>query len=81
MLVRIDQDLRVTTTMKSKSGQGDYSDDEIEEILGMGPSQVNVLLDQIRDSIRENPLLVTGLVFALGVLVGASLGRTRERCS
>ncbi len=67
--------------MKSKSGQGDYSDDEIEEILGMGPSQVNVLLDQIRDSIRENPLLVTGLVFALGVLVCASLGRTRERCS
>jgi len=70
----------MTTAMTSKSGQGGYSDDEIEEILGMGAPEANALLKQARETIRESPLLVTGLVFAVGLLLGIGLGRSRERC-
>jgi len=66
--------------MMGGSGQGGYADDEIEEILGMGAPEVNALLKQAREIVRENPLLVTGLAFAFGLLLGASLGRPRERC-
>jgi len=62
------------------SGQSDYSDDEIEEILGMSAPEVNALLKQAREIVRENPLLVTGLAFAFGLLLGAGLSRPRESC-
>jgi len=70
----------MTTAMMGGSGQGGYSDDDIEEILGMGAPEVNALLKQAREIVRENPLLVTGLAFAFGLLLGASFGRDRERC-
>jgi len=66
--------------MMGGSGQGGYADDEIEEILGMGAPEVNALLKQAREIVRENPLLAAGLAFAFGLLLGASVGRARERC-
>jgi len=59
-------------------GQGHYSDDEIEQILGMGAPEANFALNEIREVIREKPLLVTGLVFAFGILVGISLSRSHK---
>jgi len=64
--------------MTDELGQGDYSDDEIEQILGMGPPEVNIALNEIREAIREKPLLVTALVFAFGILVGISFNRSRK---
>lgn len=65
--------------MAHESGQSDYSDDEIEQILGMGAPEARFAVKEMREAIRENPLLVTGLVFAFGILIGISLGRGRKR--
>jgi len=59
-------------------GKGDYSDDEIEQILGMGAPEASFALNEMREAIRENPLLVAALVFAFGILVGISLSRTHK---
>jgi hypothetical protein len=56
-----------------------YSDDEIEQILGMEGPETKLPLKEMREIIRENPLLVTTLIFAFGILVGASLSRGRNR--
>jgi hypothetical protein len=56
-----------------------YSDDEIEQILGMGGPETKLRLKEMREVIRENPLLVATLVFTFGVLVGVSLSRGRRR--
>jgi hypothetical protein len=65
--------------MAHESGQSDYSDDEIEQILGMGAPEARFAVKEMREAIREKPLLVTGLVFAFGILIGISLGRGRKR--
>ena len=67
--------------MAHGSGKADYSEDEIEQIIGMEPPEVERTLREIRDTISENPLLVTGLVFALGILIGVSLGCARRNSS
>jgi hypothetical protein len=72
---------RVTLEMTQESRESDYSDDEIEQILGTGAPEVRLTLKAIEDIISENPLLVTGVVFALGILLGVSLGSARRRRS
>jgi len=64
--------------MTGELGKGDYSDDEIEQILGMGAPEASFALNEMREAIRENPLLVAALVFAFGILVGISLSRTHK---
>jgi len=59
--------------MANEAKERDYSDDEIEQILGMGGPEAKFMLKEMRDTIRENPLLVAALIFAMGILVGASL--------
>ena len=71
--------LSVTVAMAREAKERDYSDDEIEQILGMGGPESKLALKEIRDTIRENPLLVAALIFAVGILVGASLSRGRRR--
>jgi hypothetical protein len=57
----------------------EFSDDELEEIMNMHESGRQVTIREIREAIQENPLLVTGLVFAFGLLVGVALsGRRRD---
>jgi hypothetical protein len=54
-----------------------YSDEELEEIMDMHATD-QVSMRQIRATIRENPLLVTGLVFAFGLLMGLSMCPRRK---
>jgi len=65
--------------MANEAKERDYSDDEIEQILGMGGPEAKHLLKEMRDAIRENPLLVAALIFSMGILVGASLSRGHRK--
>jgi hypothetical protein len=65
--------------MAHEAKERDYSDDEIEEILGMGGPEAKLVLKQMRDTIRDNPLLVAALIFAMGILVGASVRRGHRK--
>jgi hypothetical protein len=69
----------VTAAMANEAKERDYSDDEIEQILGTRGPEARLMLKEIRDIIRENPLLVAALIFAMGILVGASLGRGHRK--
>lgn len=71
--------MKVTTTMAREAKGPDYSDDEIEQILGMGVPDTKMTLKEIRQTIRDNPLLMAALIFSIGILVGASLGRARKK--
>ena len=65
--------------MASEEKERDYSDDEIEEILGMGGPEAKLVLKQMRDIMRDNPLLVAALIFAMGIVVGASVRRGHRK--
>ncbi len=55
----------------------EFSDEELEEIMDMkAPKE---LVRELEATIKESPLLVMGLVFAFGLLVGVSLGSGRRR--
>ncbi|MGD0177236.1 MAG: hypothetical protein ABSC50_10475 [Candidatus Bathyarchaeia archaeon] len=55
----------------------DFPDEEIEDILDMhAPID---LLREFRKAAQESPLLVTGLAFAFGLLVGASLSNGNKK--
>jgi ElaB/YqjD/DUF883 family membrane-anchored ribosome-binding protein len=55
----------------------DFSDDELEEIIDMkAPKE---LVDEFQSLVKESPLLMTGLAFAFGVLIGAGLASGRRR--
>jgi len=59
--------------------QEKYSDEELEEIIDMHASD-QVSMRQVRTTIQENPLLVTGLVFTFGLLLGIALcSRSRHK--
>ena len=60
------------TTVKRK-----YSDEELEEIMDMHAGD-QISMRQVRATIQENPILVTGLVFAFGLLVGLAMGSRRR---
>jgi hypothetical protein len=51
--------------------EDDYSDEEVEGILNMQAPKD--LLREFRKAAQDSPLLVTGLAFAFGLLVGVSL--------
>ena len=55
----------------------DFSDEEVEDILDMHAPMD--LLREFRKATQESPLLVTGLAFAFGLLVGASLSNGHRR--
>jgi ElaB/YqjD/DUF883 family membrane-anchored ribosome-binding protein len=57
----------------------EFADEEVEDILNMHASRDQISVTEVRELIRENPLLVAGLVFAMGLLVGVSLGSGRRR--
>jgi len=65
--------------MTGEPGQGDYSDDEIEEILGLSTPETKLVLKEIQETIVDSPLLALGLAFTLGVLVGLGLSHARRR--
>ena len=62
---------------KSREEKTDFADEEIEDILDMkAPFDV---LREFRKTAQESPLLVTGLAFAFGLLVGASLSNGHKK--
>jgi ElaB/YqjD/DUF883 family membrane-anchored ribosome-binding protein len=65
--------------MASEAQERDYSEDEIEQILGVGGYEAKLMLKEICVTIQDNPLLVAALIFAMGILVGATLNRGHRK--
>lgn len=58
--------------------ENNFSDEDLEEIIDMQAPKA--LLKEFEAMLKERPLLVSGLIFAFGLLLGASLsGRRRSR--
>jgi hypothetical protein len=66
-----------TAMSKPAQKKSDFSDEEIENILDI--HEPMDLLREIRKATQENPLLVVGLAFAFGLLVGAALSGGNKR--
>jgi hypothetical protein len=56
-----------------------FSDEELEEIMDMQAPRGKITVSELRETIRQNPLLMAGLVFTLGVLLGVSLSSRRRK--
>lgn len=56
-----------------------YSDEELEEIMDMHAPNEVLSTRELREAIRENPLLMSGLIFAFGLLVGVALSPRHRR--
>jgi hypothetical protein len=65
--------------LAQKRAEHDYSDDEIEEILGTTTPETKLMLREIRETVMESPLLTLGLAFTIGILVGLGVDRARKR--
>jgi ElaB/YqjD/DUF883 family membrane-anchored ribosome-binding protein len=65
--------------MPSRDEKKRFSDEELEEIMDMHAPKGQISAAELRQMIRENPFLVTGLVFAFGLLLGVSLRPSRRR--
>jgi len=61
----------------AETEEKEFSDEELEEIIDMKPP--THLVKEFEAIVKERPLLVTGLVFAFGILVGISLSPRRRR--
>ena len=57
----------------------EFRDEELEEIMFTHGSKDRITVAEVREMIRENPLLVAGLVFTFGLLVGVSLSSGRKK--
>lgn len=64
---------------ETKEDKESFSDEELEEIMDMRAPKGQVSVAELRQMIRDNPLLVTGLVFTFGLLLGVSLRSHRKR--
>ena len=63
--------------LQTDTDEKGFSDEELEEIIDMkAPKE---LLKEFEYLVRESPLLVTGLAFAFGILVGVGLSSGRRR--
>jgi hypothetical protein len=58
-----------------------YSDEELEEIMDMHATRDMFSARELREAIRENPLLMGGLILTFGLLMGVALcsGRRKPR--
>jgi len=62
---------------KPTQKKDDYSDEEVEDILDIQAPKD--LLREFRKAAQDSPLLVTGLAFAFGLLVGVSLCNANKK--
>jgi hypothetical protein len=65
--------------MPAKEERDSFSDEELEEIMDRHAPMGQISIAELRQMIRENPLLVAGLVFTLGLLLGVSFRSSRKR--
>jgi ElaB/YqjD/DUF883 family membrane-anchored ribosome-binding protein len=61
----------------SETEEKEFTDEELEEIIDMKARKE--LIKEFESLVRDRPLLVTGLIFAFGILVGAALSSRRRR--
>ncbi len=54
----------------------EFSDEELEDILDMQAPKD--LMREFQKAVQDSPLLMTGLVFTFGLLVGVSLSSGRR---
>ena len=60
-----------------RTEEKEFSDEELEEIMDMkAPKE---LIMEFESLVKESPLLMTGLAFAFGILVGVGLASGRRR--
>ena len=64
---------------ETKVQKKEFRDEELEEIMFTRGSKDRISVAEVREMIRENPLLVAGLVFTFGLLVGVSLSSGRKK--
>ena len=64
---------------ETKVQKKEFRDEELEEIMFTRGSKDQISVAEVREMIRENPLLVAGLVFTFGLLVGVSLSSGRKK--
>jgi ElaB/YqjD/DUF883 family membrane-anchored ribosome-binding protein len=55
----------------------DFSDEELEEIIDMKAPRE--LIREFESMVKESPLVMTGLAFAFGILIGVGLASGRRR--
>ena len=61
----------------TETEEKDFTDEELEEIIDMKAPKK--LIKEFESAVRDRPLLVSGLVFAFGILVGVGLSSGRRR--
>ena len=60
-----------------KNEDNEFSDEELEEIIDMkAPTELKMEFEAM---VKESPLLMTGLAFAFGLLIGVGLASGRRR--
>ena len=60
-----------------KNEDNEFSDEELEEIIDMkAPTELKMEFEAM---VKESPLLMTGLAFAFGLLIGVGLASRRRR--
>ena len=64
---------------ETKAQKKEFPDEELEEIMFTHGSKDRITVAEVREMIRENPLLVAGLVFTFGLLLGVSLSSGRKK--
>ena len=57
--------------------ESEFSDEEVEDILDMQAPKD--LMREFQKAVQDSPLLMAGLVFTFGLLVGVSLSSGRKR--
>jgi len=65
--------------LQAKEEEDGFSDEELEEIMDRHAPVGQISMSELRQMIRENPLLVAGLVFTLGLLLGVSFRSNRRK--
>ena len=70
---------KMRTMAKAQDQKKEFPDEEIEEIMFTHGSKDQISAAEVREMIRENPLLVAGLVFTFGLLLGVSLSSGRKK--
>jgi len=60
-----------------RTEEKDFSDEELEEIIDMKAPKEMIM--EFESMVKESPLLMTGLAFAFGILIGVGLASGRRR--
>jgi len=60
-----------------RAEEKEFSDEELEEIIDMKAPREMIM--ELESMVKESPLLMTGLAFGFGILIGVGLASGRRR--